>query len=472
MFENEFFPTPTRVIAKMLAPYFTTDLRYVRRRLILEPSAGKGDICDYITASPYVNKQDISCIEIDPDLQFILQGKGYRLIDSDFLEYEGAYAFDLIAMNPPFSNGVDHLLKAWEIVDDGGDVVCLLNAESIRNPHSAKRKLLARIIEAHGSCEEIGRAFDNAERKTDVEVALIRLHKPEVESVIDFGDGRAYDKEQVSDEEFAANPLAHFNIIESLVAQYLAAQNIVAQKHKLLKQYRFYISGVVNQDHDDRKANLTLNEELDELKKHFWKYVFEKTKLGRVTTSDFQKKFDEFSAKTAAMSFSVRNIENVLRMFFVNRVAIMEECLLHVFDQATKYHEKNREHTEGWKTNKSYRVSRKVIMPYGVEFDHKWGGWKVNWYQRDFFTDIDKVLCYLDGRDLETITALWDVIHSRVSALNRDSTMRYDAEFCSTYFKIRFFKKGTVHIEFLDKKLWDEFNLRAAKGKNWVGGGY
>ena len=38
----------------------------------------------------------------------------------------------------------------------------------------------------------------------------------------------------------------------------------------------------------------------------------------------------------------------------------------------------------------------------------------------------------------------------------------------SEFFKIRFFKKGTLHLTFLDEWLWKEFNYQAAKGKNWL----
>lgn len=41
----------------------------------------------------------------------------------------------------------------------------------------------------------------------------------------------------------------------------------------------------------------------------------------------------------------------------------------------------------------------------------------------------------------------------------------------STFFEITYFKKGTIHIVFRDKFVWDEFNLRAAKGKGWLGDG-
>jgi hypothetical protein len=42
----------------------------------------------------------------------------------------------------------------------------------------------------------------------------------------------------------------------------------------------------------------------------------------------------------------------------------------------------------------------------------------------------------------------------------------------TTFFRVRFWKKGTLHIDFLDPFLLRELNKQAAMGKNWLGGGY
>jgi hypothetical protein len=36
------------------------------------------------------------------------------------------------------------------------------------------------------------------------------------------------------------------------------------------------------------------------------------------------------------------------------------------------------------------------------------------------------------------------------------------------FFKIKFWRKGTCHIYFKDKDLWDKFNYEVMKGKNWL----
>ena len=88
--ENKtFYPTPEWLIKKMLKG---VDLNFTTS--ILEPSAGQGHILDVIKDSikftsrvPY-DRYSIDCIEKDTKLQYILKGKGYRIIHDDFLSFD------------------------------------------------------------------------------------------------------------------------------------------------------------------------------------------------------------------------------------------------------------------------------------------------------------------------------------------------------------------------------------------------
>ncbi len=80
---SEFYPTPKSLIDKMLEG---TDLSMVFS--VLEPSAGKGDIVEVLRErekNTYELKFDIDCIEMDRDLRFVLEGRGFRVVAGDFL---------------------------------------------------------------------------------------------------------------------------------------------------------------------------------------------------------------------------------------------------------------------------------------------------------------------------------------------------------------------------------------------------
>ena len=179
MFNKDFYPTPEHLINKMLSG---VNLKMIKT--ILEPSAGKGNIVDSIKKkeglfSTYYNKItfDIDCVELDKNLQHILKGKNYRVVHNDFLTYETMKEYDLIIMNPPFSNGAKHLLRALKMQKrNGGAVICLLNAETLKNQCNNDRIILSRLLTEYGAeIEYISNAFIGAEQKTPVETALIKV---------------------------------------------------------------------------------------------------------------------------------------------------------------------------------------------------------------------------------------------------------------------------------------------------------
>lgn len=132
--DNQFYPTLKSLLKKVAA-----SVDWMKISSVLEPSAGKGDIADYVREklnTPYTRYDtQIDCIEKDPGLRKILEGKEYHVIHDDFLTYYGKYHYDLVILNPPFSEGDKHLEKALELQKYGGKIICILNAETIENPY-------------------------------------------------------------------------------------------------------------------------------------------------------------------------------------------------------------------------------------------------------------------------------------------------------------------------------------------------
>ena len=134
-FDNSgFYPTPSKLAGKMLS---CVDWKNVFS--ILEPSAGKGDLADAVSAfaRSYRNGHRISfnendtyidCIERDSDLAALLRGKGLHVVHDDFLTFRSFKQYDLCIMNPPFDSGDEHLLHALSLMisihapREGGDV--------------------------------------------------------------------------------------------------------------------------------------------------------------------------------------------------------------------------------------------------------------------------------------------------------------------------------------------------------------
>ena len=473
MGDLQFFPTPDDVIDRMVAPYLFKSERegywaqqtFLSRRSVLDPSAGDGRILDRLIEKYDRNKRQVSAIEIDDNRIHVLQGKGYPVLDTDFLRYDPTGKdFDLIIMNPPFAAGARHLLKAWDILREG-DIVCLLNANTINDPYTKERQLLLRVIAEHGSIEEIGRPFDKSEITASVDVVMVRLSKSAEPEATDFGAG--FDQSEAAEfADYQSDSPAMANAIDALVSRYDAARRMLVEQEEINRRYDFFVKGV---SETSITGGTTYEQRLDALKSGFWKYLFDKTKLGKNTTSKFRENFSTFRDQNLNMAFSKKNILRILDMFFLNRASFMSTCVVDVFDSATRYHEKNRVYLEGWKTNKSWRINKRVIMPNVVKYDTTFS---LSYYGsgRSFLADVDIVLCWLSGRAIEEINTARDALDRQMKGYRE--TGEYRAPFHSTFFKMRMFKKGTVHLDFLDLDLLAKFNQQAAEGKNWVGGGY
>lgn len=475
MFNPDFYPTLDFVTEKMVAPFVSRHgrRRGLNKRTIIDPQAGKGDMLDYLVDNYDFKPEQLFCIEIEPELQAILKSKKYKLIDTDFLAYNDHYTFDLILMNPPFSNGAKHLLHAWEILKHG-DIACLLNAETLRNPYTSERKLLLSILEdlsrqGHASVEELGPVFARAERTTSVNVLLVRMHKPRAKESWRLDTSGLDEDNTVLEEEFAANPLAHRSAVTNLVRQHEAARAILIEQQSLESRFRFYTKSIVPAE--DRDEEKKLNQKIDELKAHFWQWIFDKTKLGQVTTSNFQAKFKAESDTLSRLSFTEDNIRRVLEMFIENQQEIVQEAILHVFDELTKYYKGNRVHVEGWVSNEAWKCSDHVILPCAVAYEY--GSWSI-YRQYDKLMDLDKALCFLSGKKIEEIDTVYKVVSLHMEKLNearygRCAPVRHDIYLYSTFFKMKFHKKGTLHLYALDSDLWDRFNRTAAMGRGWIG---
>jgi len=234
MFNKEFYPTPKALIEKMLEPFYSGTNRFdeakyskLSSKSILEPSAGKGDILDFIK-SLNLRDIDLNAIELNIELQSILREKGYPILGEDFLKYNENCYWDLIIMNPPFSNGEEHLLHAIDI-GRNTDIICVLNAETIRNPYTEKRKLLVKKIKDYnGSVEYIKNGFIDGERKTFVEIALVRLYIDSEEDNFSYD----FDKEPLPDLNF------DFDIENNAIARKDLVGNMNKSKEIVMALYK------------------------------------------------------------------------------------------------------------------------------------------------------------------------------------------------------------------------------------------
>lgn len=482
IFDTEFYPTPLNVVYKMLGK--VADRK--GNLTFLEPSAGTGNILEVVKADSRFKK--IYAIESNPDLVLTLQGKGYNVISNDFLTFEPTNTFDCIIMNPPFSNGDEHLLKAWELIKGGcGDVVCLLNAETIRNPYTKKRALLATIIQQHGSVEYIGRPFADYGRKTNVEVAMVHLRSNNEDDIFKINlDGG--DKEETPDfKQFVEEgvDIATNDKVGAYLRSWRLAQESCLEYLKAKEKFEFYAKpffGGSSLEYVEKNFSMSeqndiklhYNALIDECKKRAWETIIRQIGMDKFMTSNLRKSFDEFKASQGAYELNRENIANLVSFICLNSNNIMKRAVVDLFKELTSYDKKNTNHTEGWKTNSNYKVNKRVILPAFV--DCKWSNYySYNSYRYSAYEDIDRVMCYLSGVSYDTMTfhpkssyvpPLDEEQRQRIALISEVGEVQVgdNSWHESRFFRFRCFKKGTLHIEFKDEELWAKFNKAVNDG--------
>lgn len=480
MFDKNFYPTPKEVIAKMLQDI---PLKTLSNMKILEPSAGKGNICDYIfdlcyDESPYYNKfkkSQISCIEKNVELQHIIKSKGYRLIDNDFLTYQPEEVFKLIVMNPPFDRAEEHFLKAHSI-SKGAEIRCLYPTARLKNPHTVKQEIVNEIIEKEqGKKIDLGSCFKDAERETNVEVTLIIIPAKKHEPMFNFSGFSSKGEKYYSTSDFTNNQIAKTNVAESVVDRYEKTKEVFARYINVMQELIFYTSGLISEDITTliSQSGAEVNSRDEQyynfcqlLKKSCWNKIISETKMKDVVTTKVREEFSKFIDDNKNMSFTLENIAKLFQLLMLNTEDLMTKSVMEAFDYLTAYHKENRLYvegfkTEGWITNKHWKVAKKVILP-GIT-SNSWSSY-VSLYHGSWnkLDDLDKALCFVAGVDYS------DIIEESLFRIINQKKLSFGELYESYFFRFRCYKKGTIHLEFKEKHIYEKFNLIACKGKNWL----
>jgi hypothetical protein len=491
MFDPEFFPTPTALAWKMFNQYRPL-VASGEITSILDPEAGKGDLL-----KPAMSMQErprLYAIEKNHDLRGALAAvetersysrnaeRPVHVLGDDVFAYQGRHVFDLILQNPPFSRGAEHLLRAWELLAEGGRLACLLNAETVRNPHTQVRRQLADLIEKHGTAEYIGPAFARAERPTDVEIAIVRLQKP-VSVGQRFNFSKA-DRERSTprpvDDEIIENAVARQDFVGNAAIAFDLASRALVELSQAWRRTEHYLGAagvslgdLLPIDHRADAKPDHVNHLIDAAQTKAWHSIIRRSNVERYFTAKMQKDFDGFMAQQGCLDFNKANILALFENIFLSRHSIIDAAIQDVFDKMCAFAPENKL-PETWKTNSGHKVNQKVILPWFIEYD---GRFRLR-YNRDYsaLSDIDKALCHVTGRPYEQIDTIekslaraFDPQRSRMAVALDVLPGGTSNTATSEFFEMRFFKKGTLHLKFRDRKVWEAFNIAAARGKGWLG---
>jgi len=538
--QSGFYPTPAALSERLLS-----GIRWEKIETVLEPQAGKGNLVRAIMEKYVVlrgcddQRLNIDCVEIDPHLRSILQYEfcgqhkrelnerlqqlenkeeynrqiqrfgeltadeklerrrltkevnmlnrlAVRIVHDDFHTFQSRKHYDLIAMNPPFSDGDAHLLNAIEIQQrSGGMIRCILNAETIRNPCTNRRRILiGKLRELEAEIKYVEGAFSDSERRSDVEVALITINIPALkrESVIFDRLRRAAEVDEPMPNDVTEMAIADFmgQIVSRFNMEVDAGVELI-REYKAIKPYimdSFIGDGypsptmtlcVGDPGQFSRGSIPSINEYLRLVRTKYWGALFSNKEFVGKLTNDLREKYMKKVSAMADYDFTLFNIQQIAEQMNVEMGKGIQETIVALFDKFTEEHSwypecsRNIHYYNGWKTNKVHKINSTVIIPTcGMFSTYFWvtnGAFKVQ-QAEGIISDIERVFDYLNGNE----TAVVDLHGVLSRACETGQTRNIPCK----YFDVTLYKKGTMHIRFRSQALVDRFNIYCCRKKNWL----
>jgi len=417
--KNQYYPTPEN-LAKNLLESLETEFFDMEEINFLEPCAGDGAICREVKRFFDIlrKKINIHCVEIEDVLQRSLKGQGFYLIGSDFEQFETIPFYDLIFMNPPFSKGAKFILKAYDLLNAEGRLICILNAQTIKNQCNKERELLKNLIDRVGDVKYLTNAFSYADRKTDIEIAVVYLKKPLYENEFDFFGGIKNDilteeekiigelKDKVNNSQLVSFDKVDYsiNVYRSCVQQIFKGIDTINSIKNSLKYLEAearefniepeeFFKIMYEKDQEDAKGNV-----IKTIRKMVWSFVLKFCKMDQYL---FHKQQDEFYRKiekgSVSLPFTKGNILQFFDNIFLQRAKYFQAGIEDLFDEITSYHNGNKVHREGWKTNKNWKINKKIIVDWGVRFEDysrygsRYGNFRAG-RNDQWIDDLDKIV--------------------------------------------------------------------------------
>ena len=490
---EQYYPTPQELAVKMVKLIDENILP--NNASLLEPSAGEGSLVDAVSEGylktyragrgeatyhyRHTFNVRISCIESNKKRQAILKDKEYPVIWDDFLTFDSLMRYDVILMNPPFSQGARHLLKALDVCADGGQIICLLNAETLKNPCTNERKDLLAKLDEQEKCDITYEtaAFVNADRKTDVEVALVYIRTTKADDTCITFDNF---KKQIfvrRKEEAEQSGVVRYGEINTLIDIYQAEVKAALALWREIQNYdKIALAGL--DEGGEGVFKITVNtiggkdytpeaSIIRRINYKYWKMLLFSKELSHLMTSKIQSDYWHNLTEMADFEFNERNIaamkEDLSRSLFTNiDVAIMDVWEEFTHRYTYSEYSQNIHYYNGWKTNKAFCCNKKIILPLNA---YGYRSKNFDTYEiRGKLSDIEKAMSYLDSGRTEYFDMADVLEHAKKTGI----TKNIDTKF----FSVTCYKKGTCHLVFKDMALLKKFNIYCGRKKNWLPDGY
>lgn len=468
----QFYPTPLK-LAKRLSGMFKK--RPIIR--LLEPSAGNGDLLNGL----YLEHDEVDLIEVDVSRHELLRTKG-TVVGTDFLDSKDLSMYSHILMNPPFRNGVKHVLHAWKHLFSG-EIAAILNASSVDQPKTLDECRLCALIDEYGRVEYAEDAFISPEtlRKTRVEVALVYLEKKPSD---DFWEKDIFESLKKDDTEFdeknQAMPGQGMALggaqVQALVRAFDAAwearkRSLIAEEKSLRfdEFFQTQVQQIVGQnemylEREFKPLQERLSESYKQLKRAAWISVLNTAELRKYLSCKVTQSVLSDFEPVRALAFTESNIYGFMQGFAMQQGQFQKQMVIDLFDLIISRYSDNCIFYKSWKSNEKHQIGMALRRRRFILGGFSLEGWRsdIGYTNVNRLKEIDKVFALMDGKNeaeygIDTLFA------------NRLRDLRNGMRLSTTYFEIRFYPGiGTIHFFPKDQKLIDRINLLVGKARSWI----
>lgn len=318
--------------------------------------------------------------------------------------------------------------------------------------------------------------FKEADRKTNVEVALVNIYKPKRLLSGNLLTGMLEDKYFKKEEKnIEFRTLTFYDQLKNLVARY---NYEIEAGINLIREFRT-ISEFTKSD-DDNYSKISLikgtyssidleeNDYIKMIRYKYWKKLYYKEELTKLLTNNIRQKYFSDLLNMENYDFNEFNIKQMLKNLSENMEISLKDDIIGLFDELSiKHHwnpetENNIHYYNGWCTNKSYYINKKVIIPLNC-IDTSWNKrFRFDYGLESKINDLHKIFVYLDTENInKEVASISDILLEA-----EENQITKNIEF--PYFTATFYKKGTCHIKFKDDDLLLKFNIYGSRMKNWL----
>jgi len=181
-----------------------------------------------------------------------------------------------------------------------------------------------------------------------------------------------------------------------------------------------------------------------EMKKKVWQYIFQKVDIYNLISEKRREELDRQIEKGDLPEITVENIQSTVGGLLQNIGNLYKETVQETFDWL-------RPPRSRLKTNTEYEIGKKAIKEWVFDCDY---GCRISYRSEQGLRGLDNAFHLMDGKG--SVKYPGDVVTKINEAINHK---QWGAE--TEYFKLKWYKVGTLHIDFNRLDLVEKMNAMA-----------